>query len=297
MASPAIEAVKARIRSVFGSWGEVTAVEQMRRDVEDLFGPKDAKADSERVEAGGVPAEWVTAAGANPDRVLLYFHGGGYSVGSVRSHWDLIARLSAATGCRVLALDYRRAPENLFPAPIEDATAAYGWLLAEGTVPGHIALAGDSAGGGICAATLVALRDAGTALPAAAVLLSPWVDLEARGASYETRAELDPMVQRQLSLALAAAYLGAEGDRRHPLASPLYADLAGLPPLLIQVGDHETLLDDATSFAAKARAAGVDVTLEVWDEMIHDFQLFAAELPDAQRAIEGIGSFIRERWR
>lgn len=292
MGSAALESVRDRIRAVFGSWGEDTSVERMRREWQGLFAARGVPAASERVQAGGVDAEWVTAPGVRPDRVLLYFHGGGYALGSVKSHWELIARLSAATGCRVLGLDYRLSPENPFPAPVEDATAAYRWLLDQGVEPGHIALAGDSAGGGLTAATLVALRNGGTSLPAAAAMLSPWVDLEAAGDSYDTRAELDPMVTRPLVLAMAQTYLGGKGSPRDPLAAPLHADLAGLPPLLIQVGDHETLLDDAIRFAAKARRAGVDVTLEVWDEMFHVFQLFAADLPEARQAIDGIGAFL-----
>jgi acetyl esterase/lipase len=294
MGSLALESVKDRIRAVFGSWSEDTSVEQMRQEWEDLFAASGVSANSERIQAGGVDAEWVTAPGARSDRVLLYFHGGGYALGSVKSHWELIARLSAATGCRALGLDYRLSPENPFPAPVEDACAAYRWLLGQGIGPGHIALAGDSAGGGLTAAALVSLRDGGTPLPAAAAMLSPWVDLEATGESYDTRAEVDPMVHRPLVLGMAQTYLGGKGSPRDPLAAPLYADLAGLPPLLIHVGDHETLLDDSTRFAERARAAGVDVTLHVWEEMVHVFQLFAADLPEARQAIDAIGSFLQK---
>lgn len=294
MGSAALESVKERIRAVFGAWGEDTSVEQMRLDWDGLFCTRQVSAHSERVRAGGVDAEWIAAPAARPDRALLYLHGGGYALGSVASHRDLIGRLSAASGCRALGLDYRRSPEAPFPAPVEDAAAAYRWLLDQGIEPGHIALAGDSAGGGLTAATLVALRDAGTPLPAAAAMLSPWTDLEATGESYSSRAELDPMVQRPLVLSMCETYLAGTGNPRDPLAAPLHADLAGLPPLLIHVGDHETLLDDSTRFAEKARAAGVDVTLEIWDEMIHVFQLFAAELPEARRAIDEIGVFLRK---
>lgn len=293
MASPALESVKQRIRAVFGSWSEDTSVEQKRKDWEELFAASGVSAKTERVQAGGVDAEWITAPGARADRVLLYFHGGGYALGSVKSHWELIARLSAATESRALALNYRLSPEHPFPAPVEDACAAYRWLLSQGFEPAHIALAGDSAGGGLTAATLVALRDGGTPLPAAAAMLSPWVDLEATGESYDTRAEFDPMVQRALALGMAKTYLAGKGSPRDPLAAPLYANLAGLPPLLIHVGEHETLLSDSTRLAEKAHAAGVDVTLHVWQEMVHVFQLFAAELPEARQAIDEIGSFLR----
>ncbi len=292
MGSDALETVKQRIRDTFGSWGADKPLAEMRQEWEELFSAPSAEAQSERVSAGGVEAEWITAPGASADRVLLYLHGGGYALGSVRSHWDLIARLSAAGGCRGLGLDYRLSPEHPFPAPVEDATAAYRWLLEQGIRPSNIAVAGDSAGAGLTAATLVALRDAGTELPAAGVMISPWVDLEAEGESMQTRAELDPMVQRPLILGMAETYL-AGADPRAPLAAPLHAKLEGLPPLLIHVGDHETLLDDATRFAARARAAGVDTTLEPWDEMFHVFQLFT-ELPEAAKAVEAIGSFLRK---
>ncbi len=294
MADSAIDRLKERIRSVFGAWDEDTSLEQMRGDWESLFGASTTPASSERVQASGVEAEWITAPGARADRVLLYFHGGGYVLGSVKSHWDLIARLSAASGFRALALDYRLAPENPFPAAVEDATAAYRWLLAQGIEPGQIALAGDSAGGGLTAATLISLRDAGTPLPAAAAMLSPWVDLEATGESFETRKDVDPMVRRHMIIGMAETYLAGKASTRDPLAAPIHADLAGLPPLLIQVGDHETLLDDSRSFADKARTAGVDVTLETWDEMIHVFQLFASELDEGSRAIDAIGAFLRK---
>jgi acetyl esterase/lipase len=245
----------------------------------------------ERVHAGGVPAEWVTAPGAG-SRVVLYLHGGGYVVGSVNTHRDLAGRLSRAAGARVLVLDYRLAPEHPFPAAVDDALAAYRWLLSDGRVPTDVAIGGDSAGGGLTLATLVALRDAGLPLPAAGVCLSPWTDLAGTGESLRTKAAVDPMVQWSRLAQMADAYLAGQ-DARTPLASPLYADLRDLPPLLIQVGTAETLLDDATRIAERAQAAGVDVTLEPWDDMIHVFQAFAGLLPEGQQAVERIGAFIR----
>ena len=181
------------------------------------------------------------------------------------------------------------------PTRLSDAeTAAYRWLVGQGVEPGRIAIAGDSAGGGLTLAALLALRDAGDALPAAGVCLSPWVDLEGEGESMTTKADEDPMVQKDGLLQMAAMYLG-DADARTPLAAPLHGDLAGLPPLLIQVGTAETLLDDSTRFAAKARAAGVDVELEPWDDMIHVWQAFAPMLPEAQEAIDRIGEYIRKR--
>jgi acetyl esterase/lipase len=246
------------------------------------------------VDAAGVPAEWVVAPGAESGRVLLYVHGGGYVIGSRNTHRDLAGRLSRAAAARVLLIDYRLAPESPHPAAVEDATAAYRWLLRHGATPAHTVIAGDSAGGGLTVATLVALRDAGDALPAAGVCLSPWVDLEGIGESMTTRASVDPIVQRQALVWFADLYLGGANPRT-PLAAPLYADLHGLPPLLIHVGAAETLLDDATRLAERARTAGVEVTLDVWEEMIHVWHLFAAMLPEGQQAIEHVGAYIRQR--
>ncbi len=251
---------------------------------------------AEAVDAGGVPAEWVAAPGADANHAVLYLHGGGYVVGSPASHREVAGRLSAASGARVLVIDYRLAPEHPFPAAMDDATAAYRWLLEQGVEPARAAICGDSAGGGLTVAALVALRDAGDPLPAAGVCLSPWVDMEALGESMTARAKLDLMVGRQGLLESAAMYL-AGADPRTPLAAPLYADLQGLPPLLIQVGTSETLYDDSTRLDERARAAGVDVTLQSWEEMVHVWQLFAPILPEGQQAIEAIGEYLEEQWR
>ena len=245
------------------------------------------------VEAGGVAAEWVQAPNAIAQRVILYLHGGGYVIGSIATHRGLAGRLSQAAAARVLLLDYRLAPEHPFPAAVDDATAAYRWLLAQGVEPARLVIAGDSAGGGLTIATLVALRDAGVPLPAAAVCQSPWIDLEGLGESVTTKAATDPLVQKDMLLQLGAWYL-AGANPRTPLAAPLYADLRQLPPLLIQVGTAEILLDDATRLAAKATAAGVDVTLEPWEDMIHVWQLFAPMLPEGQQAIERMGTFMQQ---
>jgi monoterpene epsilon-lactone hydrolase len=245
------------------------------------------------VDAAGVPAEWITTPEALHERGIYYLHGGGYTLGSINTHREIISRLSRAARARGLAIDYRLAPEHPFPAAVEDSTAAYRWLLAIGVDPARLVIAGDSAGGGLTVATLVALRDAGDPLPAAAVCLSPWIDLEGLGESMTTRAEVDPMVQREELLQHVKAYLG-DAHPRTPLAAPLYADLRGLPPLLIQVGTAETLLDDSTRLAERAKAAGVDVVLEPWDDMIHVWQFCAAILPEGQQAIDRIGEFIRK---
>ena len=247
----------------------------------------------EPVDAGGIPAEWITTPEAGHESAIYYLHGGGYVMGSIGTHRDMISRLSRAARARALAIDYRLAPENPFPAAVEDSTSAYRWLISTGVDPARLVIAGDSAGGGLTMATLVALRDAGDPLPAAAVCLSPWVDLEGVGESMTTRAEVDPMVQRESLLQSAKAYL-RDADPRTPLAAPLYADLSGLPPLLIQVGTAETLLDDSTRLAERARAAGVEVILELWDDMIHVWQFCAAMLPEGQQAIDRIGEFVRK---
>jgi monoterpene epsilon-lactone hydrolase len=290
LATTPIDLAIARIRAVYRNWNRDTTVAQMRSDWDTAFGGSTAPVTCERVCAGGVDGEWISPADTPLDKAILYFHGGGFRIGSVASHRDLIAQIALASGCRVLAINYRLAPEHRFPAALEDALAAYGWMLDRGLEPANIAFAGDSAGGNLALAAMLALRERGLLLPVAAVLMSPWTDLAATGASYVTRAEADPIHQRAMILALAKNYLGGQDDPCDPLVSPLYADLAGLSPLLIQVGDRETVLDDSVMFADLARAAGVDATLEVWDSMIHVFQMF--ELPEARQAIASIAGFL-----
>jgi epsilon-lactone hydrolase len=246
----------------------------------------------EPVDAGGVQAEWVAAAGVPPGRLLLYLHGGAYQIGSPATLRHMIALVSAAAHARVLSVDYRLAPEHPFPAAVEDAMTAYRFLLRGGADPATLAIAGDSAGGGLALATLVALRDGAEPLPAAAVAISPWTDLALTGDSLRTRADRDIMIKPAGMAETAATYL-AGADPRHPYASPLYADLRGLPPILIHVGDAEVILDDSTRFAAQATAAGVDVTLEVWAEMPHVWHAFAGLLPESDQAIKRIGSWLQ----
>ena len=285
-----------KIQKEFSTWGAGTTVPLMRESWERLFTDvrNRAPVKSTPARAGGVDAEWLDAPGARTDRAVLYLHGGGYVLGSVGSHRDMIARLSAAASARALGLNYRLAPEHPFPAAVEDAVAAYRWLLEQGFAPGRLAIAGDSAGGGLTAATLVALRDRGVPLPGAAVLLSPWVDLEGTGESMNGGGADDPMVRKELVATMGPTYL-AGGNARAPLASPLYADLRGLPPLLIQVGRREVLLDDALRFAQQAQRASVEVTLEVWPGMIHVWQIFANELEEGREAVERIGAYLRAR--
>jgi epsilon-lactone hydrolase len=257
-----------------------------------LGGAPDGKC--EKVDAGGVPAEWVTAPGCDPMRAVLYLHGGGYVIGSINTHRRLAYDISAASGARVLVIDYRLAPEHPFPAAVDDAATAWRWLLQQRFATSRLAIAGDSAGGGLTLATLVNLRDQKLGLPACAVAISPWVDLEGVGDSITARAAQDPMVQKDGLLWMAGLYLNGK-DAKTPLAAPLHADLKGLPPILVQVGTAETLLDDATRLAEKLHAAGVDVRLAVWPNMLHVFPLFAPILSEGRDGCLEIGSFIRSK--
>ncbi len=274
---------------------ESTTVQQQRAGFEQMGAmfPVDADIKREPVTANGVKAEWVSAPDADPGRAILYLHGGGYVIGSINTHRSLAARLSRAAKARVLVIDYRLAPEHPFPAAVDDSVAAYRWMLAQGLKASRIAVSGDSAGGGLTAATLVAIRDAKLPVPAAGALLSPWVDMEGIGESMTSKDSVDPMVHKDGLLGMAKAYLAGQNPRT-PLAAPLYADLTGLPPLLIQVGTAETLLDDSSRLAERAKKAGVNVTYEPWENMIHVFQLFAPMLDEGQQAIEKIGAFVRK---
>jgi monoterpene epsilon-lactone hydrolase len=293
MASPELDTVMQMIRAR-GEDARVTT-EDNRLSYERLVAslPLDDDISTEKVGAGGVAAEWVVAPEAQDGRVLLYFHGGGYVFGSMRTHRIILAHLSRAAQARVLGLEYRLAPEFPFPAPVEDAVAAYRWLLSNGTNPKKIVLAGDSAGGGLTIAALVALRYLGEPMPAAGVGISPWTDMEATGESFVTNAEVDPMVTRDGIHNIATTYLSGK-DPRSPLASPIYADLTGLPPLLLQVGSIETLLDDTTVLAQRAREAGVEVEVDVWDDMPHVWHHFAPILPEARQAIQRMAEFMRK---
>ncbi|KJC54045.1 esterase [Bradyrhizobium sp. LTSPM299] len=281
-----------RLRAIYRNWTRDTSVAQMRSDWDAAFAGCSVPVSCRHVSAGGVDGEWIVPADAPHDKAILYFHGGGFRIGSVASHRDLIARMAEASGCRVLAINYRLAPEHRFPAALDDALTAYGYLRDQGLRPADIAFVGDSAGGNLVLAAMLAARDRGEPLPVAAAVMSPWTDLAANGASYDSRAKADPIHQRAMILALAKNYLGKDGNPCDPRASPLYADLAGLPPLLVQAGDRETVRDDATELATKAKAAGVEVELQIWDDMIHVFQMFP-EIPQAREAIVGLANFLR----
>jgi acetyl esterase/lipase len=271
-------------------------LETMRRRYEATLGrgklPREVQV--EAITAGTVPGEWVSAHVTIPERIMLYLHGGAYVMGSCATHRVFAAALSRVTGLRVLVLSYRLAPEDPFPAALEDAVAGYRWLLASGFKSQSIVLAGDSAGGGLALSTLVAVRDARDPMPAAAVLLSPWTDLAASGASYQTCAQRDGIIQLPWLLEQRQRYL-EDQDVHTPLASPLYADLHGLPPLLIHVGSDEILLDDATRLAQRARQAGVNATLFIGAGMWHVWHIAAALrpwFPEGRAALDSIGAFV-----
>ncbi|MBI1919604.1 MAG: alpha/beta hydrolase [Geobacter sp.] len=240
---------------------------------------------------GEMPVEWVYSAQTATDEVILYFHGGGYILGSIEAHRGIVAKFVRGSGVRALLFGYRLAPEHRFPAALDDAVAAYGWLLSEGISASKIVFAGDSAGGGLCLATLLALRDREIPLPAAAVALSPWTDLKNTGESLRTNAA-KCMAPTNSWIACANHYLGDQ-DPGQPYASPLYGDLRGLPPLLIHVGGDETMRDDSTRFARKAKDAGVAVSLKVGEGMCHCYPACAPLFPEATQAMEEICTFIR----
>ena len=272
-----------------------TSPDQFRVWYEMFTGQFDVPAEAivEPVGVGGVTGEWVSAPGASERRAVLYLHGGGYMIGSTRTHRLPMFHLSQASDARVLVLNFRLAPEHPFPAAVEDAVAAYRWLLTQGITPGDIVIGGDSAGGGLTLATLVALRYMGDPLPAAGMSHSGWTDLANTGGTFATKAEEDPLIDKETVDAMAAAYLG-DRSRTTPLASPYYADLRELPPLLMQVGEAEVLLDDTLRTAERARDAGVDVTLTRWEAMPHVWQVFVSFLPEARQSLDECGAFIKK---
>jgi epsilon-lactone hydrolase len=288
----------AKLRAVIAGRPRATEIAQMRRDIDQRGKSFDLPegATVQPVDANGVRAEWTSTPEADRSSAILYLHGGGYVIGSLDSHRHVAAEVGKASGARTLAVDYRLAPEYPFPAPIEDTLAAYRYLLDSGIKPGRIALAGDSAGGGLVVGALLAIRDAGLPLPGCGWCISPWVDMQALGHSFVDRAETDPTVQKATILMMAQWYLGS-ADPRHPHAAPIYGELRGLPPLLIQVGAAETLLDDAMALARRAGVADVMVDLQIWPEMIHVWHLYFPVLQAGRRAIAAGGAFVRNRFR
>lgn len=282
------------IRQIIASRPRATELAQMRRDIDArgmAFGlASDVVVD--KVSAGGVPSEWTATPDARADSVILYLHGGGYVIGSLDSHRHVAAEVGRAAGVRTLAIDYRLAPEHPFPAAVDDTVAAYRYLLDSGVSAGRIAFVGDSAGGGLVVGAMLAVKDAGLPQPACGWCISPWVDMEALGQSFTDRAATDPTVQKATIALMAERYLGA-ADPRSPYAAPIYGDLRGLPPLLLQVGSVETLLDDSLALARAAAIADVVVDLQIWPEMIHVWHQWHTQLEAGRKAIASGGSFVR----
>ncbi len=245
------------------------------------------------IEIEGIQAEWLIPPQIKNRRTILYLHGGYYLIGSIQSHRNLVGNIASAAQAMALLIEYRLAPEHPFPAGLDDAVKAYSWLLGQGVLPEEITLAGDSAGGGLLLSTLLTLREQKMPLPASAVCLSPATDLTMSGESWKTNLKKEFVVNPYVSNRIQSLYL-RDIDPKDPIASPLYADLSGLPPLLIQVGSEEVLLSDSTSFAERAKAAGVQVTLEVWPGMFHVWQFTAPIIPEARQAIQRISKFIAD---
>ena len=245
------------------------------------------------VDVNGVRGEYSVVPGSDPSSVLMFFHGGGYCSGSIKSHRRLVTEAGRAARMRTLAVEYRLAPEHSFPAAYDDALTEWRFLRSQGIAAGHIAIGGDSAGAGLTLALISRLRDAHEELPACAWLISPWTDLTISGSTLASKAAIDPLIHKEYLNELADVYLPAGMNRKDPRVSPLYADFENFPPILIQVGSDETLLDDATRLAARAGAMEVAVTLEIWPHMIHAWPLWNAHLEEGRRALASAGSFIR----
>jgi len=295
MAGPEIVKLKRILREKALPPGANITLEQRRSGMEKIAFKAADDIKAENVTVAGRAAEWVRAPGIQKERAILYLHGGGYVMGSLNTHRSLVGEVSRAAQAAALLVDYRLAPEHPFPAAVEDGVSAYRWLLDQGFAPKNLAIAGDSAGGGLAVATLVSARDQGLPMPAAAVPISPWSDMTCSNESYKTRAEADPMVGSGNIGDMARLYLQGK-DPKLPYASPNFADLRSLPPLLIHVGRDEVLLDDSIKLDQKAKADGVNSTLEIWEDMIHVWHAFHPMLPEGREAIARVGSFLREKW-
>jgi len=286
------------IRALLSSKPRPVGWLERRKRLDDVGSLWPVAEDVERaaIDVNGIPGEWSVAPGSDSSRVLMFFHGGGYCSGSIVSHRRLVTEAGRDAGVRTLAIGYRLAPEHPFPAAYDDALTAWRFLRDQNVPAAHIAIGGDSAGAGLTVALITRLRDAHEELPGCAWLISPWTDLTMSGSTVFTKEAVDPLIHKQYLNELADAYLPAGIDRKDPRVSPLYADLNGFPPTLIQVGSAETLLDDATRFAAIAGAADVRVTLEIWPHMIHAWPLWNAHLEPGRRALASAGAFIRENF-
>ncbi|HEY9414934.1 MAG TPA: alpha/beta hydrolase [Pseudonocardia sp.] len=291
------------LADIYAEWlGRMTAEPEMQLPaMRDLFEqwhlvtgePTDVT--YEEVDADGVPSVWCVPKGCATDRVVLYTHGGGFVVGSRHTHRKLAGHLAKAIGCRALVVDYRRAPEHPFPAQLDDSVRVYRWLLAQGIEAGHIATSGDSAGGNLAISVALKLREDGDPLPAALLPMSPWLDMEHKGETLESNAATDALVQRSVLEGMSAAFLGADGSATDPLANPLYADPAGLPPIFMNVGGAESLLDNAQRFEAIAKRAGVEVRLDVADGMQHVYPFLAGRAPEGDKAVNDMADWVRPK--
>ena len=293
MASPELEAVA---QSMFAARGAPPRpLEEARAGADGFsanFPPPDGM-DARPAEAGGVPGEWVTAPGSGDDRTIVYLHGGGYVMGSVASHRGAAARIAAASGARAFSVEYPLAPEHPHPAALDATLSVWQGLLDDGVDPRSVVFAGDSAGGGLAIAAAMRARDEGRSLPAALVLISPWVDLTCSGESMLTNAETDPLISPALRERVDQYAPGF--DPKEPYLSPLFGDHAGLPPTLIQVAATECLLDDSRRLADAMSAAGVDATMEVWPDALHAWHIFAPVIPESLAAIDAVGEFVRAK--
>jgi monoterpene epsilon-lactone hydrolase len=287
------------IRKLLGSKPRPVGWQERRQRLDEVGStwPVAPDVQCEAIDCDGVAGEWSIVGGSEPSRVLLYFHGGGYCSGSILSHRRLVTEAGRAAGMRTLAIGYRLAPEHPYPAAHEDALAAWRFLRRQGLAASSIVVGGDSAGGNQTHGLINRLRAAEEELPACAWLLSPWTDLTMSGETLATKDAIDPLIHEAYLTELAEAYAPPPVDRRDPLISPLFADLAGFPPTLIQVGSAETLLADATRLALAAGVADVDVTLQVWPHMIHAWPVWNAHLEDGRRALAEAGRFIRTHLR
>ncbi len=269
-------------------------LDSARKSLDNLGSPITDDIDVSKFKINNLSCQLISPQASDANKVILYLHGGGYFCGSLLSHGGLVSEIAKESGTCALQLEYRKAPEHKFPAPVEDSCSVYSWLLDRGYRAENIIIAGDSAGGGLTMATLLSIKNLSLPLPSCAVCLSPWVDMEATGESYKSRQKLDPIVTMKTVNQVIKMYMNGT-DLRIPTASPLYGDLSGLPPLLIQVGEREILYSDAEMLAEKAESDGVDVIFEEWTDMVHVWQMFYQQLSVARDAIKRIGIFIREK--
>ncbi|MEL7029829.1 MAG: alpha/beta hydrolase [Pseudomonadota bacterium] len=296
MSAEQLELILERFGAMSGAWTEATSLETMRADFEAFFADyPEAAAQTEITSLGGVPCERVIAPSAHAGRAILLLHGGGFSVGSARAHRPYATHLSEAARAVVYTVDYRLAPEAIFPAAVEDAYAAYQALLGDPNID-TIAVCGDSAGGGLALSLLVQLRNGGLEQPASCALVSPWADLACNGASYIDNADLDPISNKDMALSMAQAYLGDGAAAKDPAASPIYGDLGGVAPMTIYAGTREIFLDDAKTIASKIQKIGGAAELNVWQGMIHQWPLHIGRLDEADAAVKELGAFFRKHW-